>query len=213
MVARPGQGAASAAAARAAHQANAGARITRSCGSRCGDATSDSAAAPGERDLERVRDCRVTALRGRAARRARASDPTTPATTATVPPPEPRGDQARDAERARSRGVAVRRSPAPRRSRRARPVRPGPARRRRPRAHPCERAGERAPVTPGDEPDAEPDREVRLGRRECERQPESGGCRSVPSPGRVRGRQAERRDPVDLAEQEKRVACRLPPAP
>src|SRR5580704_5787677 len=46
IVAGPGQGARSAAAARAAHHANAGARITRSWGSRCGEATRDSAAAP-----------------------------------------------------------------------------------------------------------------------------------------------------------------------
>src|SRR5579864_9417803 len=46
IVSGPGQGARSAAAARAAHQANAGATITRSWGSRCGDATRDSAAAP-----------------------------------------------------------------------------------------------------------------------------------------------------------------------
>ena len=52
---------------------------------------------------------------------------------------------------------------------------------------------------------AEPDREVRLGRREREPEPEAGGCRPIPSPRGVRGREPERGDAVDLTEEEERV--------
>ena len=83
---RPGHGLASTAAARAMHHANAGARITRSWGRRCGDARSESAAAPASETssvpgLPRERDPStphpISATR----------DPKRPTTTASVPPP------------------------------------------------------------------------------------------------------------------------------
>ena len=48
---------------------------------------------------------------------------------------------------------------------------------------------------------------MRLGGCERERHPESGQRRTVLSPGHVRSREAERRDPVDLTEDEERVGA------